>query len=91
MARIDISHPHTQPHAQARQAIERIADTLAQRYGVQHAWEGERLALSGSGIRASIDNLPGQVQVSAELGLLASALKGPIEQEIRRVLAEKFG
>ncbi|MFT4198638.1 MAG: polyhydroxyalkanoic acid system family protein [Pseudoxanthomonas sp.] len=91
MARIDIVHAHARSPAQARQAIDAIARTLADRYGLRHAWQGERLSLSGSGIQAGIDNLPGQVRVSAELGLLASALKGTIEQEIRRVLAEKFG
>jgi hypothetical protein len=29
--------------------------------------------------------------VRAKLGFLLSAMKGPIEQEIRRVLAERFG
>jgi putative polyhydroxyalkanoate system protein len=31
-----------------------------------------------------------QVRVTAQLGFLLSALKGTVEQEIRRVLAERF-
>ena len=90
MASIKINHPHTRSQTQALQAIEHIADALALRYGVQHTWEGQTLALTGHGIQACIENCPGQVQVRAELSLLVSAFKGAIEQEVRRVLAENF-
>ena len=38
-----------------------------------------------------IELLPKQVHVTAELGFLLSALKGTVESEIRRVLADKLG
>jgi len=34
---------------------------------------------------------PNELHVTAQLGVLLSAMKGPIEHEIRRVLDERFG
>ena len=48
------------------------------------------LDFTRSGIDGRIALLPGQVHVTAQLGFLLGAMKGPIEAEIRRVLDERF-
>lgn len=90
MAGIDIRHAHSLPMAKARKSVEQVARKLAERFGVDYAWDGDALNFNGSGVDGRIDVTPEQLHVTASLGFLLSALKGPIEAEIKRVLAEKF-
>lgn len=90
MSGIDITHPHSLPPEQARTAVEDVADKLAQRFDMQTAWEGDTLRFKRSGVDGAIDMLPGSLRVTAKLGFLLAAMRGPIESEIRRVLDEKF-
>lgn len=91
MSHIDIRHTHSMDAASARRAVQEIADKLAQRFGVACTWEGDVLNFERGGIEGFIDVMPRQLHVNAKLGFLYSAMKGPIESEIRRVLTEKFG
>lgn len=90
MPTIDIRHTHGLDPSQARQAVQHIADTLAQRFGVQQSWQGDSLMFKRSGVDGRVHLEPGAVRVTAELGFLLGAMKGTIEDEIRRVLAERF-
>lgn len=91
MASIDIVHPHSLPPAQARAAVQEIAEKLAARFGVDYRWNGDILQFDRSGVSGRIALMPHELHVSAQLGFLLGAMKGPIEAEIRRVLAERFG
>jgi putative polyhydroxyalkanoate system protein len=87
---IDIRHSHSLPHAKARKAVEEVAKKLAERFEFDYAWDGDDMHFSRSGVDGTIALLPKELQVTAKLGFLASAFKGPIEKEIRRVLDERF-
>lgn len=91
MPDIDIRHPHSLPPQQAREAVQRIADTLAERFGVQCAWRGDALDFTRSGVDGRVSLEPGALHVTAKLGFLFGAMRGTIEHEIRRVLDERFG
>jgi putative polyhydroxyalkanoate system protein len=54
-------------------------------------WEGDVLHFQRSGVDGHIALQPKELHVSAQLGFLLSAMKGTIEQEIKRVLGERFG
>ncbi len=90
MARIDIQHPHSKTPAQARKAIESVAKKLSERFDMDYDWDGDTLNFSRSGVEGRIALLTDTLRVTATLGFLLSAMKGPIEAEIRRVLSEKF-
>ena len=90
MSSIDIHHPHSLPMPKARKAVEEVAQKLAERFGVDYSWDEDTLNFTRLGVDGKIALLPKQLHVSAELGFLLSALKGPIESEIRRVLDERF-
>ncbi len=90
MGNIDIRHPHSKTPTQAREAIEEVARKLAERFDVGYAWDGDTLNFNRSGVDGHIHLLPQELRVTAELGFLLSAMKGPIESEIRRVLTERF-
>ncbi|WP_202844625.1 polyhydroxyalkanoic acid system family protein [Luteimonas saliphila] len=90
MSAIDIRHTHTLPTGKARKAVEQVAQTLSERFDVDYRWEGDTLRFSRSGVDGRIALEPEQLHVTATLGFLLSAMKGPIETEIRRVLSERF-
>lgn len=91
MSNIDIRHAHSLPHAQARKAVQEVADKLAERFGVDYDWNGDTLNFARGGVEGKIDLAPRSLRVTAHLGFLMSAFRGPIEAEIRRVLDERFG
>lgn len=67
-----------------------MARKLGERFAMTSRWEGDTLHFSRSGVDGHIALEPGQLHVSAKLGFLLAAMKGPIEAEIRRVLDERF-
>ena len=90
MAGIDIRHKHSLPMDKARKAVEQVAKKLSERFDVEYDWDGDVLNFARSGVDGRIALSPKQLHVTASLGFLLSALKGPIEAEIKRVLDEKF-
>ena len=90
MAGIDIRHKHSLPMDKARKAVEQVAKKLSDRFDVEYGWDGDVLNFARSGVDGRIALSPKQLHVTASLGFLLSALKGPIEAEIKRVLDEKF-
>lgn len=90
MPGIDIQHAHSLPMAKARKAVDEVAEKLASRFGVDHGWDGNTLNFTRSGVDGKIALRPKQLHVTVKLGFLLSALKGPIESEIKRILDERF-
>lgn len=90
MSSIDIRHRHSLPLPKARKAVEDIANKLASKFDMDYGWEGDDLHFNRSGVEGRIHLGEQQVRVTAELGFLLSALKGTVEAEIRKVLAERF-
>ncbi len=90
MSSIHLQHAHSLSPEQARNALSDLADSLARKLGVESRWDGDNLHFQRSGVDGTIKLLPGQVEIMAKLGMFFAPMKGVVEQEIRRVLAEKF-
>ena len=90
MSTIDIEHGHSLDPAAARRAVEDVAIRLGQRFGMDYRWEADTLHFRRAGVDGHITLGPGSLRVRAKLGLLLAAMRGPIEQEIRRILDERF-
>ena len=90
MSKIDIRHPHSLPKAKARKAIEEVAKKLAEKFDMDYGWEGDTLNFSRSGVDGHIMLEPNDLHVHAKLGFLTAMFKEPIENEIKRVLQERF-
>lgn len=91
MSKIEIRHPHSLPRAKARKAMDDFARKLSDKFAFDYEWdEHDTLHFSRSGVDGKIALLPKELRIDAKLGLLLSAMKGPIELEIRRVLDERF-
>lgn len=90
MSDIDIRHHHSLPLPKARKAVEDIAKKLAAKFDMDYGWNGDDLHFNRSGVDGRIHVTEKQIRITARLGFLLSALKGTVEQEIRKVLAERF-
>ena len=90
MSRIDIQHVHDLPPAAARQAVEEAVVKLGKKVGLDYRWEGDTVHFMRSGVDGRIDLHPGEVHVTAKLGLLFAAMRGTIESELLRILKERL-
>ena len=90
MSGIDIRHPHSLPLPEARKAIEDVAEKLAERFEFKWEWNGDTVHFTRSGVDGQIALSPKELHVTAKLGFLVAMFKDSIEQEIRRVLGERF-
>ena len=76
--------------ADLRTRVDRVAARMREKFDIDSRWEGDALRFSRSGVKGTIAVTAQAVQVQAELGLMLSPLKGMVEDEIRRKLAEQF-
>lgn len=90
MPSIDIVQPHTKSMKDAKASVDRVADKIGERFQVDCGWKGNTLEFSRSGVNGEIRLEQEQVRVVVNLGFLLSAMKGPIESEIHRVLEREF-
>lgn len=91
MASIDIKRSHSRPIAEARAKVQRVADHIAGRFDVECEWDGNTLNFSRSGVDGHIKVSARQIHVTAQLGFLLAAIRGPVEREINKYLDEEFG
>ncbi len=91
MSSIDIRRPHSRSLKDARAAIERVAGHIADKFDVECGWNGNTMEFSRSGVDGHIAVTGKEIHVTASLGFLLMAIKGPIEREIHRYLDEEFG
>lgn len=90
MAGIDIRHVHALSPTDARRAVEDAIVQLGHKVGLDYRWEGDSVHFVRPGVEGRIQLLPGQVHVTAKLGLLFSAMRGTIEAELLRVLEARL-
>lgn len=90
MSSIEIRHRNELPPAQARVAVEQAVKSLGERLGLDYRWEGDVLHFTRPGADGRIALVPGEVQVDVRLGMMLSAMKGMVESELRRLLAERL-
>ena len=90
MPDIDICRKHTRSLKYARAATERVAEHLAAKFDVDYAWEGNVMQFSRSGVDGHIKVSAKEVHVTATLGFLLMAIRGPIEREIHQYLDREF-
>lgn len=88
MATIDIRRTHGGNLRSTKAAVDKVAQAIAEEYGISHRWSGNSLHFDRSGVRGEITVAKDEVHVHAELGLLMGALKPLIEREIERHLDE---
>lgn len=90
MPSIDIVQPHNKSLKDAKASVDRVAEKISERFQVDCGWKGNSLEFTRSGVNGEIQVGKDAVRVVVNLGFLLTALKGPIESEIHRVLEKEF-
>lgn len=87
MADINIKRPHKYSREDVRNRIQKAAAQLSEKYGAKGEWKGQdHFAFNATGVKGGIDIRDTEVEVKVELGFLARALKGKIEEGINKAL-----
>jgi putative polyhydroxyalkanoate system protein len=91
MPSIDITQPIHVPPEEARRRLDTFQAELQQRFGLAPAWKTPTLVeVSRTGASGSLRIEPSRIAVHIDLSFALTPLRGRIESEIRRRLAELF-
>jgi putative polyhydroxyalkanoate system protein len=90
MPSIEIRREHDKSISDAREAVERVARKIAERFDVDYNWDRNTLHFRRSGVDGHIALSKGLVHVTVNLGFLLMALRGPVEAEIHKAIDREF-
>ncbi len=91
MSDISIRHEHSLPHQKAVTEAKQILDELSREYGVAiQDMDDSCYGFSGSGVTGTVRVMPDCIEVQAQLGFLAMALKPMLENKIQEKLDAHF-
>ena len=82
MSEIHLRRKHTIGMRKAKVAAQKVADDLAEEYGIEARWEGDLLRFSRSGVHGALKVTRTEVVLDAKLGFLLSAFRARIEEHI---------
>ncbi|EJM69070.1 putative polyhydroxyalkanoic acid system protein [Pseudomonas sp. GM49] len=86
MARISVERAHGLGKEAAREKADKLAQKLADQYGLEPQWSGDTLNLKRSGVKGAVHVSENSIKVDVELGLMMSAMSGMIKAEIEKAL-----
>ncbi len=90
MASIEITRSHSKPLKDAKKAVERVAQHIAEKFDVEYDWSGNTLNFSRTGVDGHIAVSAKQVHVSVNLSFMLMMIKSSVDREIHRYLDEEF-
>ena len=82
MSQIHLQRKHSIGLKKAKVAAQKVADDLAEEYGVESRWQGDVLKFSRSGVDGELRVGKSEVVLEAKLGFLLSAFRGRIEAHV---------
>ena len=82
MADLKVVRKHTIGLKKAKVAAQKVADDLAQEYGMDSAWDGDVLRFTRSGVDGQLSVTKDQVVLDAKLGFVLSAFRHRIEEHV---------
>ncbi len=91
MADINIVHEHKLTPKKAREAAQKVADTIAEEYGLTCEWEGDVLHFERSGVQGQLTLEKKKVEMFIRLGFMMSAFSSTIESKVSENMKKVFG
>ncbi|PSQ82829.1 MAG: hypothetical protein BRD44_06765 [Bacteroidetes bacterium QS_7_67_15] len=95
MADVDITQPHAMSRANAKVALERVAQDLEAQYGIPYHWDGDTLRFKGKGADGHLDVTDDAARLSIGLNFLlrntvgADRIRREAEQMLEKHLAQE--
>lgn len=91
MSTISVTQTHNKSVTEVRELVDSLAHKLNERYQLKSRWSGERqVELSRSGVNGTLEFDEQEVRVDIKLGLMMSAFKSMIRDEVERAMREKL-
>ena len=90
MADISITHKHKLSHKKAKAAAQKVADQLAEEYGIDAEWEGDVLHFQRSGVSGTLELGEHVAQMDIKLGFLMMAFSSVIEEKVKQNMKKVF-
>lgn len=91
MADISIVHEHKLTPKKAREAAQKVADSIADEYGLACEWEGDVLHFERSGVQGQLTLEKKKAEMFIRLGFLMSAFAPTIEAKVSENMKKVFG
>ena len=91
MARMSIAKKHRLSLKKAKEAAQKVADDLKERFDLNYAWRGNAIEFDRPGLTGKMHVGKDEVRLDCELGLLLSLLKPKLESEIDKEFEKRFG
>lgn len=91
MADITIVHEHKLTPKKAREAAQKVADAIADEYGLACEWEGDVLHFERSGVQGQMTLEKKKVEMFIRLGFMMSAFSSTIEIKVAENMKKVFG
>lgn len=90
MASIEITRSHSKPLKEAKMAVERVAQHIAEKFDVEYDWTGNTLNFNRSGVDGHIAVSAKEIHVSVNLSFMLMMIKSSVDREIHRYLDDEF-
>ena len=90
MADIRIVRNHSMPLAKARDAAAHLAGRLEKKFDLESEWHGDTLHFERPGVTGTLALQKNSVAIDVRLGLLLSAFRTTMEDQINAQLDELF-
>ncbi len=91
MATLEIAKTHSLSHKAAKEAAEKIAEDLNERFDLEYCWNGDVIEFERPGLTGRLHVGKREVRLDCELGFLLSMLKPKIEDVVHRDFDKFFG
>jgi putative polyhydroxyalkanoate system protein len=91
MATLSITKKHHLSHKKAKEAAQKVAEDLRERFDLQFTWHGDRVDFARPGLSGVLHIDKDSVRLDCKFGFLLAMLKPAIEKEVHREFDKRFG
>jgi len=90
MADISITQKHKLSHKKAKAAAQKVAEQLAEEYGISAEWDGDVLNFKRSGVTGTLELTDHVAQMDITLGFMLKAFAATIEEHVHKNMKKVF-
>ena len=91
MGTLSIAKKHSLSHKKAKEAAQKVAEDLNERFALSYKWRGDCIHFDRPGLTGELRIGATEVQLQCELGFVLTALKPVLEAEIHKEFGKHFG
>jgi putative polyhydroxyalkanoate system protein len=91
MATLSITKKHHLSHKKAKEAAQKVAEDLQDRFDLEYTWHGDRVDFARPGLSGELHIDKESVRLDCKFGFLLAMLKPAIEKEVHKEFDKRFG